>query len=71
MVLMAVVNANYEFIIPEFGVNGRISDGGVIKNTNFYIIYLYLFIFYFIYLFIFLYFNNEGCVPWQNSMCNL
>lgn len=28
MVLMAIVNANYEFIIAEFGTNGRISDGG-------------------------------------------
>lgn len=36
MVLMAVVNANYEFIIAEFGVNGRISDGGVIEHTTFY-----------------------------------
>lgn len=36
MVLMAVVNANYEFIIAEFGVNGRISDGGVIEHTKFY-----------------------------------
>lgn len=36
MVLMAVVNANYEFIISEFGVNGRISDGGVIEQTRFY-----------------------------------
>lgn len=36
MVLMAVVNANYEFIISEFGVNGRISDGGVIEHTTFY-----------------------------------
>ncbi|XP_050512107.1 uncharacterized protein LOC126888148 [Diabrotica virgifera virgifera] len=36
MVLMAVVNANYEFIIYEFGVNGRICDGGVIEQTIFY-----------------------------------
>ena len=36
MVLMAVVNANYEFIISEFGVNGRISDGGVIEHTTFH-----------------------------------
>lgn len=36
MILMAAVNANYEFIISEFGMNGRISDGGVIENTNFY-----------------------------------
>lgn len=36
MVLLAVVNTNYEFIISEFGVNGRISDGGVIEQTIFY-----------------------------------
>lgn len=36
MVLMAVVNANYEFIICEFGVNGRNSDGCVIEYTKFY-----------------------------------
>lgn len=36
MVLMAVVNANYEFIVSEFGINGRISDGGVIGQTKFY-----------------------------------
>lgn len=35
MVLMAVVNANYEFIMCDFGTNGRISDGGVIENTKF------------------------------------
>lgn len=28
---MAAVNANYEFIFIDFGMNGRISDGGVIK----------------------------------------
>lgn len=36
MVLMAVVNANYEFIVCEFGINGRNSDGGVIEQTKFY-----------------------------------
>lgn len=36
MVLMAVVNANYEFIACEFGINGRNSDGGVIECTKFY-----------------------------------
>lgn len=35
MVLMAVVNANYEFVMCDFGTNGRISDGGVIANTKF------------------------------------
>lgn len=33
---MAIVNANYEFIMCDFGVNGRISDGGVIEYTHFY-----------------------------------
>lgn len=36
LVLMAIVNANYEFIMVDFGVNGRISDGGVIDHTTFY-----------------------------------
>lgn len=33
--LMAVANANYEFIMVDIGVNGRISDGGVINHTKF------------------------------------
>jgi hypothetical protein len=28
--------ANYEFILVDFGTNGRISDGGVIENTDFH-----------------------------------
>lgn len=36
VVLMAIVNANYEFIMCDFGINGRISDGGVLKATKFY-----------------------------------
>lgn len=36
LVLMAVVNANLEFIMCDFGVNGRISDGGVIEYSFFY-----------------------------------
>lgn len=34
--LMAITNANYEFIMVDFGTNGRISDGGVIENTTFH-----------------------------------
>nr|CAI5851482.1 unnamed protein product [Callosobruchus analis] len=36
MVLLAVVDARYQFIMCDFGVNGRISDGGLLKNTTFY-----------------------------------
>lgn len=36
LVLMAVGNAKYEFLMCDFGVNGRISDGGVIEKTSFY-----------------------------------
>lgn len=32
---MAICDANYEFIMCDFGVNGRISDGGVLSNTKF------------------------------------
>ena len=35
VVQMAVVNSNYEFIIADAGINGRISDGGVLGNTAF------------------------------------
>lgn len=35
VVLMAVVNANYEFIMADCGINGRVSDGGVIAYTPF------------------------------------
>nr|CAI5852789.1 unnamed protein product [Callosobruchus analis] len=33
---MAVVNANYEFTYVDIGCQGRISDGGVFRNTSFY-----------------------------------
>lgn len=36
MVLMAIVDANYEFLLVDFGTNGRISDGGVLQNTKFF-----------------------------------
>lgn len=35
IVLMAIVNSNYEFIYVDVGKNGRISDGGVIETTKF------------------------------------
>jgi hypothetical protein len=35
IVLMAVVNSKYEFIMADAGINGRISDGGVLGNTAF------------------------------------
>jgi len=36
VVLMAIVNSNYEFIYVDVGKNGRLSDGGVIEFTKFY-----------------------------------
>lgn len=36
LVMMAIANANYEFIYVHFGTNGRVSDGGVINCTEFY-----------------------------------
>lgn len=36
IVLMALVNSNYEFIYVDVGKQGRLSDGGVISSTKFY-----------------------------------
>jgi len=33
---MAIVDANYCFIYVNVGCQGRISDGGVFRNTEFY-----------------------------------
>lgn len=36
IVLMAVVDADYNFIYADIGCQGRISDGGVFRNTSFF-----------------------------------
>lgn len=36
IVLLALVNADYEFIYVNVGCNGRVSDGGVLEYTKFY-----------------------------------
>lgn len=36
IVLMALVNSNYEFVYVDVGKQGRLSDGGVISSTKFY-----------------------------------
>ncbi|KAJ8877625.1 hypothetical protein PR048_022080 [Dryococelus australis] len=35
IVLLALTNANYEFVMIDVGTNGRVSDGGVLENTLF------------------------------------
>ena len=36
IVLMAIVDADYKFIFADVGCQGRISDGGVLRNTTFW-----------------------------------
>jgi hypothetical protein len=36
LVLMSIVNANYEFLYCDIRTNGRVLDGGVVENTKFY-----------------------------------
>uniref|UniRef100_A0A6P7GYA1 Nuclease HARBI1 n=1 Tax=Diabrotica virgifera virgifera TaxID=50390 RepID=A0A6P7GYA1_DIAVI len=36
LVLLALVDANYKFIYVDCGGNGRISDGGVYRNSSLY-----------------------------------
>lgn len=36
VILFAIVNAQYEFMYVHCGINGRVSDGGVLALTDFY-----------------------------------
>ncbi|KAM4045446.1 putative nuclease HARBI1 [Anomaloglossus baeobatrachus] len=35
IILMAVANADYDFVMVDVGLNGRISDGGALEHTEF------------------------------------
>jgi hypothetical protein len=35
IVMLALVNSNYEFIMVDVGTNGRRSNGGVLGNSKF------------------------------------
>jgi hypothetical protein len=35
ILLMAVLNSNFEFVMADAGMNGRISDGSILGNTAF------------------------------------
>lgn len=36
IVLFGIVNANYEFIYVHSGTNGRVSDGDILRHTDFF-----------------------------------
>lgn len=36
IVLFGIANAKYEFIYVNVGTNGRVSDGGILQETDFY-----------------------------------
>lgn len=54
MVLLAIVDGNYQFLLCDFGTNGRISDGGVLANTKFFEKLE----------------NNELCIPSATAVTN-
>lgn len=35
IVMLAVVNSDYEFLMVDVGMNGRVSDGGILNNSKF------------------------------------